>query len=199
GSLAMALKKASAQLDGGDFSIGRAESDSSIKAFIDMKRVKQAKRIVKLCHSMHVDLVLPSDFILETGEVAETIPQDKLQMDIGPKSQKAIAGKIREYIRQYSSLDTKSVVFYNGVFGKFEDDRFAEGTKSFIPLLKEMTKAGILTYVGGGEGRLALVKYGSLEDVTHAFTCGGTILKSLTDYHISYLKAMYIQNTVILK
>ena len=34
----------------------------------------------------------------------------------------------------------------------------------------------------------------ALEDVTHAFTCGGTVLKSLTDKHIAFLKAMYLQN-----
>jgi 3-phosphoglycerate kinase len=90
---------------------------------------------------------------------------------------------------------TQYSMFYNGVFGKFEDERFENGTKSFIELLKIMTDAGIKTYVGGGEGRLALLKYGSLKDVTHAFTCGGTILKSLTNRNLAFLKAMYLQNT----
>jgi len=62
-----------------------------------------------------------------------------------------------------------------------------------------MTREGIFTYVGGGEGRLALLKYGSLSDVTTAFTAGGTILKSLSNRHIHYLKAMYLQNIEIPK
>jgi len=32
-----------------------------------------------------------------------------------------------------------------------------------------------------------------ITDVTHAFTCGGTVLKSLRNRHIAYLKAMYLQ------
>ncbi|MCH7878320.1 MAG: phosphoglycerate kinase [candidate division Zixibacteria bacterium] len=90
-------------------------------------------------------------------------------------------------------------LFYNGVFGKFEDERFAAGTRSFIAALKRATDSGVRTYVGGGEGRMALLKYGKLEDVTHAFTAGGTILKSLGAKHIAYVKANYLQSRLAAK
>jgi len=194
GSLAMALLKAQAQLVGEDFFIGLAETDSSNRAFIAPKWIERAKSIVRNCRKLGVELVLPVDFVLNNTEVSKIIAEGFVQMDIGPETRLLFAQRIREYIAASKTAQEDYVMFYNGVFGKFEDPRFEAGTKSFIPLLKEMTKAGIHTYVGGGEGRLALQKYGSLDDVTHAFTCGGTILKSLTTEHIPFMKALYIQN-----
>jgi phosphoglycerate kinase len=194
GSLAMALKKADAQLHGSNFCIGRAEKEENAKCFISKDRIDQGKRIVAKCKEKNVDLVLPIDFVLDNGEISTIIPGDKTQLDIGPTTRKLIAEKIDEYIDISKKLKDRSAMFYNGVFGKFEDPKFEHGTKEFIPLLKKMTTAGIDTYVGGGEGRLALQKYGSLDDVTHAFTAGGTVLKSLTNKNIVYLKSMYIQN-----
>jgi len=194
GSLAMALKKAQAQLEGRDFCIGRSETDEKEKFFISPERIEQGKRIIKKCDEKRVELVLPLDFILDTGEESENIPKERAQFDIGPKSRKHIEEKIQEYIEKSKASQEPFTLFYNGVFGKFEDPKFEAGTKEFISLLQRMTRGGISTYVGGGEGRQALLKYGSLSDVTHAFTAGGTILKSLSDRHIHYLKCMYLQN-----
>ena len=197
GSLAMALRKARDRREGRDFFIGLAETDKSQKAFIDGRRVEQAMAIAQKCQERGVELVLPVDFVLDNGEISNTIPEGHAQMDVGPKSRDLFARKVRAYIEASRTASEPQVMFYNGVFGKFEDQRFEAGTKSFIPLLKEMTHAGVRTYVGGGEGRAALLRYGCLDDVTHAFTCGGTVLKSLTNKHIAYLKAMYLQNTLI--
>ena len=194
GSLATALKKARAQLDGDDYFIGLAETDSNQKTYVDPKRIEQAKRIIEKAEKQGIDFVLPVDFIIDDGKISRNIPKGHAQMDIGPESQEIFEKKIRGYIKSSKSSLEPYSMFFNGVFGKFEDPRFEKGTMSFIHLLKEITYSGISTYVGGGEGRLALLKYGKLKDVTHAFTCGGTVLKSLTNMHIPYLKAMYIQN-----
>ncbi len=194
GSLAMALRKAQAQIEGSDFSLGRAESDPEYAAYISLNRIEQARRILKKCSEKRIKVVLPVDYILEDLTVSSTIPDGGAQLDIGPDSQTEITKAIRDYINERQGSDPPAVMFYNGVFGKFEEPNFEAGTKAFIPLLKELTDAGVLTFVGGGEGRAALEKYGSLKDVTHAFTCGGTVLKSLTNQHIGFVKAMYLQN-----
>jgi len=193
GSLAMALKKARAQLDGGDFCIGTAETDEKAKFYISPERIEQGKRIIDECDENGIEVILPVDFILDNGEVSEDIPAGRAQFDVGPKTRELIAETIAGYITTVKKGTGKSTMFYNGVFGKFEDPAYEAGTREFIGLLKEMTGAGISTYVGGGEGRLALLKYGSLDDVVHAFTAGGTILKSLSNRHIAFLKAMYLQ------
>jgi phosphoglycerate kinase len=195
GSLAMALLKARAQLDGRDFFIGLAETDPSQKAYIEPSRIEQAKGIVGKCDEQGIDLVLPLDFVLDNGEVSRVIPEGRAQMDIGPGTRALFALNVRDYIEASKRAAEPYAMFYNGVFGKFEDPRFEGGTKFFISLLKEMTEGGVSTYVGGGEGSLALHKYGSPGDATHVFTSGGTVLKSLTNKHIAFLKAMYIQNT----
>ncbi|MDH5185730.1 MAG: phosphoglycerate kinase [candidate division WOR-3 bacterium] len=194
GSLAMSIKKAQAQLAGNDFCIGRAETDKKEKFYISSDRIEQSKRIVQQCLKDGIELVLPIDFILDNGEIAEQIPQNRVQFDIGPKTRILISKKISEYIYKSKQTPEPFAMFYNGVFGRFEDPKYEAGTREFISHLRTMTQAGILTYVGGGEGRLALLKYGSVLDVTHAFTAGGTILKSLSNRHIPFLKAMYLQN-----
>jgi len=194
GSLAMALKKARAQLQGGDFCIGKAESDEAAKFYISPERIEQGKRIISSCERDGVEIILPVDFVLDNGETVEEIPPGSAQFDVGPKTRELVSKKIHEYIAASKESGAPFTMFYNGVFGKFEDPRYEAGTREFIALLKKMTEAGIATYVGGGEGRLALLKYGSIDDVVHAFTAGGTILKSLSNRHIAFLKAMYLQN-----
>ncbi len=194
GSLAMALKKAQAQLEGEDFCIGRAETDKSEKSYISSERIEQGKRIVERCREDGVELILPIDFVLDSGAIAQRVSHERIQFDVGPETRELISRKVSEYIDRSKISPEPFVMFYNGVFGKFEDPRYEGGTREFISHLSTMTQEGISTYVGGGEGRLALLKYGSISDVTHAFTAGGTILKSLSDRHIPYLKAMYLQN-----
>ncbi len=194
GSLAMALKKAAAQLAGKDFCIGLAENDKTQKYFIDNKRIEQAKHIIQKCREKSIELILPVDFILDNGLVSKEIPSDRAQMDIGPETVQIFKMVLYNYIKERGSSSQRYVFFYNGVFGKFEDPRYENGTREFISVLKDLTHSGIDTYVGGGEGRLALLKYGTLDDVTHSFTSGGTVLKSLTNNHIGYLKSLYLQN-----
>ena len=191
GSLAMALKKARAELDGTEFSMGLAEEDKRAKIYIPAERITQAQKMLTKCSEQGIEVVLPVDFVLGDGSVSDAIPTGKAQLDIGPKTRALFADKLAEFAK---SSDTPAL-FHNGVFGKFEDERFEAGTKSFIAELKKATAGGARTFVGGGEGRMALMKYGELTDVTHAFTAGGTILKSLGDKHIAFVKANYLQAT----
>ncbi|HNT86658.1 MAG TPA: phosphoglycerate kinase [Candidatus Hydrogenedentes bacterium] len=194
GSIAMALIKARAQLEGRDFFLGLAETDPAQKAYIPAKRTEQAQRLITRCRDSGIAVVLPADFVLENGVVSGLIPEGHAQMDIGPETRSLFAETLKAYARKRRQASEPCILFYNGVLGKFEEPAFAEGTKAFVGLLKELKDAGVAVYVGGGEGRKALETYGRIEDVTHAFTCGGTILKSLTNRHIAFLKAMYLQN-----
>jgi len=195
GSLAMALRKARAKIDGTSFGLGLAEEDESAKFFIACERIEQARAMLTECDRQGIDVVLPIDFVLDDGTISETVPPGQAQLDIGPKTRELFSQKLQEFAKSGGS----PALFYNGVFGKFEDERFAGGTRAFIAALKNATDSGVRTYVGGGEGRMALLKYGKLTDVTHAFTAGGTILKSLGAKHIVYVKANYLQSDSISK
>lgn len=192
GSLAIALMKA----DDEEFEIGLAKEESQ-KIYIPPSRIEQARRMLADGRSHGVEFLLPVDFILGDGTASDTISPDGAQFDIGPKTAQRQAEEIEKFIdyhRQKSeSGDGAAVAFHNGVFGKFEEDQFAEGTRKFINQLRRMHDAGVEVYVGGGEGGAALHRYGDESWVTHCFTAGGTILKALGSEPIPYLKALYLK------
>jgi phosphoglycerate kinase len=190
GSLAMALKKADAQLAGKDFSLGVAE-DAAQKGkpyYIPPERIEQAKRMVQAGKSHGIEFVLPVDFKLGDERVVETLAPGDQQFDIGPKTIALFAEKVSRFIAE--NRGQRAVVFHNGVFGMFEDARFEVGTKAFIAQLRRMKDAGLAVYVGGGEGGTALEKYGQPDWVTHCFTAGGTVLNALGAEPVPYLLAL---------
>jgi phosphoglycerate kinase len=128
------------------------------------------------------------DFILQDGRASETIGPNDQQLDVGPQTSELFEEKAGEFIARHQG--GRAAAFYNGVFGKFEEPRFAEGTKRFIAQLKRLKDAGIEVYVGGGEGGEALSRYGREDDVTHVFTAGGTVLNALGSEPVPYLVAL---------
>jgi len=191
GSLAMGLKKAAAELEGKNFSIGVAEHpDHSGKPyFVPRERIEQAKAMISEGRSKGIEFVMPVDFVLQDGRVSETIGAGDQQFDTGPATSEYFAQKVGEFI-EANRGQPDAVAFHNGVFGMFEDSRFEGGTKQFVPQLKRMHDAGVRVYVGGGEGGAALEKYGQESWVTHNFTAGGTVLNALGSEPVPYLVAL---------
>jgi phosphoglycerate kinase len=194
GSLAMALKKAAAELDGKQFCMGVQEDPARAKEafYISPQRVAQAKQMIAQGRGKGIEFVLPVDFVLQDGRVAETLQPTDQQFDVGPKTSEHFAAKIGQFIDGSKKLPAgqPGVAFYNGVFGMFEDPRFEAGTRRFIEELRRMKQAGVEVYVGGGEGGAALKKYGQADWVTHCFTAGGTVLNALGSNPVPYLQAL---------
>ncbi len=192
GSLAMALKKAAAEIDGQKFSLGVAEDPAhrGKPYYIEPARIEQARNMLENGRAKGIRFVLPVDFVLQDGRASETIGPGDQQFDIGPKSSQLFAQQVGEFIAEAKSSGTPAVAFHNGVFGMFEDARFEEGTRQFISQLKRMKDAGIEVYVGGGEGGAALERYGRPDWVTHTFTAGGTVLNALGSNPVPYLQAL---------
>jgi phosphoglycerate kinase len=188
GALAMPFRRALTNHDGLRRGIGLAESatEQSKPYYVKNQDVRLAQQILRKAHEKEVEVVLPEDFILDNGDVASDIPEGRLQMDIGPESARKFEAHLIDFVRSTPGC----VVFYNGVMGKFEDARFAAGTRRLIASLRKITEDGARTYVGGGEGLLALERYGDKSWVTHAFTAGGTILKAMSGRVIGYLSAL---------
>ncbi len=190
GSLAMALKKAEAELAGKTCSLGVAEDPvhGDKPYFIPRERIEQAKRMLAEGRKKGIEFVLPVDFVLQNGQASATMgPQDQ-QFDIGPKSCAVFAEAITKFIAAPSK--ERKVAFHNGVFGMFEDARFEEGTRKFIGELKRLKEGGVEVYIGGGEGGTALERYGDPDHVTHTFTAGGTVLNALGSEPVPYLVAL---------
>jgi 3-phosphoglycerate kinase len=194
GSLAMALRKADGELRGVEVSIGAAgeESSKEEKAYVPPSAVEAARQMLQDAQARGVKVVLPVDFVLDDGSVARDIPPHAWQLDVGPESRKLF----EQEALAWAARTKRRAAFHNGVLGKFEDRTFAGGTEAMIGTLKRLQAAGVAVYVGGGEGRAALERYGRLADVTHAFTAGGTILKCLADKPLPFIEALAAQAAV---
>jgi phosphoglycerate kinase len=195
GSLAMALKKAAAQLDGATFGLGLAEEETQNDKpfYIGPERIEQARRMISAGREKGIQFVLPVDFVLGDGRVSKTIGPGEQQFDVGPETSALFERKIGEFlesVRPQLGGASAPVAFHNGVFGMFEDPRFENGTRQFINQLKRMKDAGVDVYVGGGEGGTALEKYGKPDWVTHCFTAGGTVLNALGSAPVPYLQSL---------
>jgi phosphoglycerate kinase len=192
GSLAMALKKAAAELDGQEFSLGVSEDPAHQDKpyYIPRQRIEQAKRMISAGRQKGMKFVMPQDFVLQDGRISETIGSGNQQFDVGPASSALYEKTVSEFITRHQNDKPPAVVFHNGVFGMFEDPRFEEGTRKFIAQLKRMKDAGIKVYVGGGEGGTALEKYGRHDWVTYCFTAGGTVLNALGSEPVPYLVSL---------
>lgn len=195
GSLAMALKKAEAQAEGGDFSLGVAEDPAHADKpyFIPTERVEQARRMLLAGKAKGIEFVLPIDFVLADGSVSSTIGPGQQQFDVGPGTSELFELKVGQFIagvRNQPGRKAPAVAFHNGVFGMFEDPRFEQGTRRFIEQLKRMKEGGVEVYIGGGEGGTALDRYGKPDWVTHTFTAGGTVLNALGAKPVPYLQAL---------
>jgi phosphoglycerate kinase len=190
GSLAMALLKAAAEIDGRAFSLGVAEDAAHRDKpyYIPRERIDQARRMIAEGRAKGIQFVLPVDFVLQDGRASDTIGPREQQFDVGKKTSELFERKVDEFIARHKGR--RAVAFHNGVFGMFEDPRFAEGTKRFVAQLKRLKDAGVEVYVGGGEGGTALEKYGHPDDVTHTFTAGGTVLNALGCEPVPYLVAL---------
>jgi phosphoglycerate kinase len=195
GSLAMALKKGAGQLVGTEVGLGLQEdpTQSDKPFFISTDRIDQARSMVAEGRKKGIQFVLPVDFVLQDGRVADSVGKGDQQFDVGPKTSEFFERKVAEFIESAKpavAAGRPPVVFHNGVFGMFEDPRFEQGTRRFIAQLKRMKDAGIEVYVGGGEGGKALEKYGQPDWVTHCFTAGGTVLNALGSAPVPYLQAL---------
>ncbi len=126
-----------------------------------------------------VEIVLPTDVVAATEfsadadravVAAEAIPADRMGLDIGPESGRLFAEKLADC----------RTVFWNGPMGAFEMEPFAAGTQAVAQALVDVTKAGGLTVVGGGDSAAAVRQLGFADaDFGHISTGGGASLEYL--------------------
>ncbi|MAT04550.1 MAG: phosphoglycerate kinase [Acidimicrobiaceae bacterium] len=105
------------------------------------------------------------------------VPDGGKGFDIGPGSAAAFSDVI---------MDAR-MVFWNGPMGMFEDERFANGTKTVAQAMAD-TKA--FTVVGGGDSAAALAQFRLDDDVDHVSTGGGASLELLENGDLPGLAAL---------
>ena len=153
----------------------QAQGHETGTSLVEADALPEAKRLLAMAGDQ---LVLPIDFVV-TGKFdanaeaatvpADSIPADKMALDIGPKS--------LETFKQ--ALQGAKMVVWNGPMGVFEFPRFAEGTNQLAQLLAEQVAAGTEVIIGGGDSAAAVTKAGLAAKMSHISTGGGASLELL--------------------
>ena len=159
--------------------------------FISRDRIDQAKRMLQEGRAKGIEFVLPIDFVLADGSVAEKIGPGDQQFDVGPKTSKLFAEKVGKFMRAIERARRPSPsTTACSACSKIRGSKTAPSSSSRE--LKRMTDAGVEVYIGGGEGGTSLERYGQPDWVTHCFTAGGTVLNALGSAPVPYLVALYM-------
>ena len=142
----------------------------------------QVDTCAKILEANAAKIHLPDDLVgLDANGQFATwgaqVPDGGKGFDIGPGSAAAFTDVI---------MDAR-MVFWNGPMGMFEDDRFANGTKTVAQAMAD-TKA--FTVVGGGDSAAALAQFRLDDEVDHVSTGGGASLELLENGDLPGLAAL---------
>uniref|UniRef100_A0A3P9KPK6 Phosphoglycerate kinase n=1 Tax=Oryzias latipes TaxID=8090 RepID=A0A3P9KPK6_ORYLA len=126
-----------------------------------------------------VKITLPVDFITAdkfdekaatgTATISAGIPAGWMGLDCGPESSKAYA----------EAVGRAKQIVWNGPVGVFEWENFAKGTKNLMDKVVEVTQAGCITIIGGGDTATCCAKWNTEDKVSHVSTGGGASLELL--------------------
>jgi len=151
--------------------IGNSLYDDEGAKIVKDLMAKAAKNGVKI--NLPVDFITADGFsetaTVGTATVAAGIPAGWMGLDCGPESNKAFSEAV---------LRSKQIV-WNGPVGVFEWENFAHGTKSLMDKVVEVTKAGCVTIIGGGDTATCCAKWDTEDKVSHVSTGGGASLELL--------------------
>ncbi|MDQ0881590.1 phosphoglycerate kinase [Peribacillus sp. V2I11] len=152
----------------------KAQGHEIGNSLLEEDKIEMAKSFIESAKEKGVKLHLPIDAVVtaEFSPDAETenvdidaIPNDKMGLDIGPKTSELFADVIK----------SSKLVIWNGPMGVFEFDKFANGTRTVAEALAEAE--GTYSIVGGGDSAAAAEKFGLAEKMSHISTGGGASLE----------------------
>lgn len=178
GVIANLLTKADRLLIGGGmaFTFLKAQGYEVGSSLLEEDQIDTVKGYLATAKDNGVEIVLPTDIVAAVGfsgdaehdvVAADSIPADRMGLDIGPDSAKLFASKI---------VDAKTIV-WNGPMGVFEFDAFTGGTKA---VAQAMIDSDGFSVVGGGDSAAAVRILGFDEaGFGHISTGGGASLELL--------------------
>lgn len=148
-------------------------------SLFDEEGSKIVPQLMEKAKKNGVQMHLPVDFVAadkfaEDAQVKQTnveqgIPDGWMGLDVGPETNR----KFSEVVGR-----AKTIV-WNGPVGVFEFPNFAQGTKTIMDKVVEVTKTGAITIIGGGDTATACAKWGTEDKVSHVSTGGGASLELL--------------------
>ena len=171
------MKKVNSLIIGGgmSYTFFKAMGYEIGKSILDEESTGLAGELMKKAEAAGVQLLLPVDTVCarefsNDSEKAvfdrDSIPEDMMGMDIGPKT-----------IELYKDCISKAkTIVWNGPAGVFEMPSFEAGTKAIAQALAE---SDATTVIGGGDSAAAVEQFGFADKMTHISTGGGASLEFL--------------------
>jgi phosphoglycerate kinase len=159
----------------------KAQGKPTGKSLVEEDKVELAKSLLA---SLGDKLMLPVDHVVVSeiaagaaNQAVETIPGDKIAVDIGPKTIAAYA----------QAIGRAKTVIWNGPMGIFEKPPFDTGT---VALAKAVAESGATSIVGGGDSEKAIKAAGVSDKITHISTGGGASLEFLAGIQLPGVAAL---------
>jgi phosphoglycerate kinase len=160
------------------FTFYRAMGLSVGKSMVEEDFIETARGLLEKAKAKGVKFFLPTDVIVADEFKADAnsktvpisaIPDGWMGLDIGEESLALFKNELS---------DCKTVV-WNGPMGVFEFEKFSKGTFGVAHALADVTAAGGITIIGGGDS-VAAVNLAKLDDkMSHISTGGGASLEML--------------------
>ena len=149
----------------------KAQGKPTGKSLVEEDKVELAGKLLREAGDK---MLLPVDHVVAAElaegaeyEVVETIPDDKMGLDIGPKTAQQFADVIKK----------AKTIIWNGPMGVFEKPPFDKGT---IAVAKAVAESGAISVVGGGDSEKAVKSAGVADKISHVSTGGGASLEFLS-------------------
>ncbi|HZU26151.1 MAG TPA: phosphoglycerate kinase [Bryobacteraceae bacterium] len=177
------LKFADKLLIGGAmaYTFMKAQGKPTGRSLVEDDKVDLAKTLLQ---ESAAKLMLPVDHVvvseLKEGapfDVVETIPDDKMGVDIGPRTIEAYSAEIGR----------AKTIIWNGPMGVFEKPPFDKGT---VALAKAVADSGAVSVVGGGDSEKAIKSAGVADKISHISTGGGASLEFLSGIELPGVAAL---------
>ena len=159
-------------------------------SLLDPEKIDYCKEMLKRAEEKGVKILLPVDCTTVKdfpdpidAEIdvqivdADKIPDDRMSLDIGPKTAKLYADEVK---------NAKTVV-WNGPMGVFENPTLAKGT---LTVAQSLADTDAVTVIGGGDSAAAVNSMGYGDKMTHISTGGGASLEFLEGKELPGIAAL---------
>jgi len=168
------LDKVSALLIGGGmaYTFIKAQGKEIGASKLEADKLDIARSLMEKSKKSGVKILLPIDHLItdkidansNTRVVEDTIPENWIGVDIGPKT-------VDEFKKE---LRNAKMIIWNGPMGIFEIAKFSRGTEDIARFIAGL-KA--ITIIGGGDTASAIAKFGLEASMSHISTGGGASLE----------------------
>ena len=132
------------------FTFLKAQGKATGSSLVEDEFVDTAKAVLAKAEKLGKTIILPKDVVVADNFAADAntqivsadaIPDGWMGLDQGPEANEEITRELKEC----------KTVIWNGPMGVFEMPAFAKGTFAIVDCLEEMTAAGAVTIIGGGD------------------------------------------------